>query len=497
MSNQKQPARATTSNSNSKESWLFVSLVAFSSALGLFLFFLNPSIVLLASQPNEVEWYAVFSNEIFQPNYAYIAESILLPLIAKIIGANASSQSYRILCAFITLLILPVLTIAVQQAFRNLAKTLVFLLLFAASFRYLWDYQLGFPDPLTILLITTAAVMHRPRAISFVFFLAAVSHFSQTLVAGATLVILLYANIEYPTDRKRHFQTIAGIVLGLIAGRCFLSLWYFVFEYKLTSRISYVFIEGLSVFIRRYESATLEFWLTPGIAFLALFLTMASCFIYSKHYKLAAGLVVALALAYCALFFTTDGLRVFAVVVSGVYAKALLLLIDVLYPYCDSRCVSLRRTVKQTLHKYKIDMFFLPLALVIAIGWCLLLYRAKSHGLFINNLTFMTLVIGKLRLFDLLLIITSFLIFLGIALSQWRHKKGVSFATKVLFIAPLIFIGIQFLRQRFLPNQPLSAVTLSVFIILLCGLSIYCATIKLTPRLQQLRLKFSRLLANV
>ena len=64
-------------------------LIVFSSLFGAFIFFSNPSLTsFFNSYFDGDEWYAVFSQSIYQPNYAYIAESILLPLLAKVVGAN-------------------------------------------------------------------------------------------------------------------------------------------------------------------------------------------------------------------------------------------------------------------------------------------------------------------------------------------------------------------------------------------------------------------------
>lgn len=174
--------------------WAYIALIVLSSAVGLYLFFLNASTATIAD--NDYDLYAVFSQALFQSNYSYIAESILLPLIAKLVGASASGQNYRLLCAFITLLILPLLAICAQHTLRNLAKTLFFLLLFSCSFRYLWAYQLGFPDPLTILFITIAAATNRPLLIFFTIFLAALSHFSMAAMAAAALLVLHYARSQ-------------------------------------------------------------------------------------------------------------------------------------------------------------------------------------------------------------------------------------------------------------------------------------------------------------
>ena len=73
---------------------------------------------------------------------------------------------------------------------------------------------MGFPDPLTILLITSAAVSSHPLAIFLLIFLASLSHFSMTLVAGSALIVLHFAERDSLADRAMHIQAITSIVLG-------------------------------------------------------------------------------------------------------------------------------------------------------------------------------------------------------------------------------------------------------------------------------------------
>ncbi len=448
--------------------------------IGLFLFFLNATSTLSAALAgNDVEWYAVFSQELFQSNYSYIAESILLPLIAKVVGANASGQSYRLLCGFIILLLLPLLTLCIQHTLRNLAKTLLVVLLFAGSFRYLWAYQLGFPDPLTILFITIAAASNGPLFIFLSIFFAALSHFSMATVAAAALIILHYARGQGLSLRTEPTQAMLSIVLGLLAGRCFLALWYFVFEYNLHSRFTIVAENGIGFFFDLYKKSAQAFWLTPGIAFLAIFLAMIGYWLYQQKYRLAVGLIVALCLAYLAMFFTTDGLRVFAVIVSGVYVRALMLAVDAAYPTFHKVYWQCHTKIKAILSNYLFTARLVIAGLVIALGWCLILYRAKGKGLFINHSSLTAEIVGEFRIFDLALISLGLFIFFAIMLSSWCNNKKVLVVVKIIFIVPLAFIAIQLLRQKLAPNEPLTTAALVASVVFMAGISFVFAKISL------------------
>ena len=149
--------------------WPNLSLLLFSLLLGLYLFFLNPLLTAaFESSDSNIEWYAVFSKNIFHPTTSYIAESILLPFFAKLIGASASTASYRVLCALITISILPLLAAASHRFFNSTSKAFIFVVLFGVSFTYLANYRLGFPDPLTIALLCFTALQRQPLALFWV-----------------------------------------------------------------------------------------------------------------------------------------------------------------------------------------------------------------------------------------------------------------------------------------------------------------------------------------
>ena len=159
----------------------YFALLLFSGILGSYLFFLNPLLpnAFDLTQDN-VEWYAIFSQNIFHPTTTYIAESILLPLGAKIIGASASTQSYRILCALLTISLLPFLAALTTHYFNSTAKSFLFILIFGVTFTYLSNYRLGFPDPLTIGFLSFTALQRQPNRLYFGSLLAGLSHLTGT-----------------------------------------------------------------------------------------------------------------------------------------------------------------------------------------------------------------------------------------------------------------------------------------------------------------------------
>jgi hypothetical protein len=103
-------------------------------------------------------------------------------------------------------------------------------------------------------------------------------------VAAAALLVLQYARSQKLNLRSEQTQAMISIVLGLLAGRCFLSIWYFIFEYHLHSRAAIVVENGFGFFFDLYDRSIQVFWLTPGIPFLAIFLTIVGFWIYEKNY---------------------------------------------------------------------------------------------------------------------------------------------------------------------------------------------------------------------
>jgi hypothetical protein len=300
--------------------------LAFATILGIFLFFQNPFLPNFFA-PGSEDWYVNFSVMIFHPNEAYWNESILLPLLGKLTGASKSLVGYKVLCAFISMLILPSLAALSLRYFNRITNAYLFLICFAASFRYLWLYDLGHPDPLTILLLCSIPLLRSRSSIFVCAFLASLSHFSMALIAILELVILYWASVKTNSQESRGVPL--ALVTGLVVGRLFLGIWYWTFHYTSPlGRIEFILNSGISFFYDRYQLNPLGFWLTPGIVFLLINVLILSFFLFNKNWKLAGALLLTTAMSYAALFITVDGLRIFSAVCCGSYIFLLTRLID-------------------------------------------------------------------------------------------------------------------------------------------------------------------------
>ena len=304
-------------------------LISLSCALSLFLFFQNPWLS-TDLYSNSYAWFVDFSRTIFQSNSAYYAESILLPLIARLIKASNSLLAYKYLCAILTCLILPVFTWCSLKILKNRVQAIIFTLLFASTFQYLEFYILGFPDPLTILFLGIAAFSRKSIYVLMFICLAGLSHFSMALL-GACGITMLFLFAPFIEKKLRICLAIASI-LGILIARIFLALWYLIFNYELISRVDFIFNKGAGFFIERYQSNIAGFWLTPGIPFLLFYAITIGFFIHRRNYYFAITAICSLSLAYFSIFITIDGLRVFAVTIVGAF---LLLIISIIQAISD------------------------------------------------------------------------------------------------------------------------------------------------------------------
>lgn len=305
----------------SQVAFTYFVLLFVSSCLSYFLFMRNPW---MASDLNTDSyiWFVEFARSIFQAQSAYYAESILLPLLAKILGATKTILTYKLLCGLLTICILPISAIVAQRYYQNIFKTLLFIVLFGFSFQYLQYYILGFPDPLTIILLLLAVFQKRPSAVFIFLVLAMLSHFSMAALGALGLAGMLYFS---PITKMHSIQKSVGLVLAaIVCGKVLLLAWYAVFHYQLLSRLDWAIGKGYSFFLERYEANVAGFWVTPGILFLVIYFLITIFFIIQKKFAFVLSTLLALVIAYGALFWTVDGLRVFAVVIAAPYSYLIL-----------------------------------------------------------------------------------------------------------------------------------------------------------------------------
>ena len=448
--------------------WPNLSLLLFSLLLGLYLFFLNPLLTAaFESSDSNIEWYAVFSKNIFHPTTSYIAESILLPFFAKLIGASASTASYRVLCALITISILPLLAAASHRFFNSTSKAFIFVVLFGVSFTYLANYRLGFPDPLTIALLCFTALQRQPLALFLGAFLAGLSHFSMSLISLSALSLLIIALPTLTKDTK--LKTLKAVWLGLLVSRLLLALWFYLFEYKLTSRVDVVLDGGLTLFINHHKQSLSVFWLTPGLIFLLSYFLISSYFIFKKRALFALALGGALCLAYIAHFLTVDGLRVFAVVISSTYVLMLATCIDSFYPTIEP---FIQRGSQRLTHAFKelqSQTVYFGLGFPLAAAWLFFIGAAANKGFFINEVPFIHSRLFDVRVLDYVLMAGALFISATTITPKLRNTVPLAIATKIIFFSPLFIIGVQYLRQLLSPNTPLPLwLKVTLFALALC-----------------------------
>lgn len=275
-----------------------------------------------------LEQYSTLSRHIHEPNTAYYAESLLVPFLAKLFNANQTREAFNALSGFLTMAVLPLLAAGLMARLHKLSSVIAILCIYAASFLYLRSFWLGYPDPLTIILLNFAALSIRPVRVFFCVLFAGLAHFSLTAASTISLMALYFTASSIPGSVRPRLIAAAG--LGLVGGKLLLKLWYYVFSYKLEDRIDFVargslagLFDGVRHFYEVYTRETLAFWATPGWLFIAVALLMLVFFAFKRRYLFCLAFLSAIAVAYAVRFITTDGLRDFATTVSAAYVLAL------------------------------------------------------------------------------------------------------------------------------------------------------------------------------
>lgn len=434
-------------------SYPFIILI--SALISCYLFFLNPTLSsAFDSSKENIEWYAVLSQTLFEPQSFYIAESILLPLLAKIIHANETTITFRLFCSALTISILPIIAVCYQAKYKNTIKTLIFIGILTFTFHYLSAFNLGFPDPLTLILIAIAILATSPTAIFSAIFLAALSHFSMTLV-GVVLVIPILLFYDRSTQ-KSNIVVIKSLILGLIVGKLFLYLWNTVFSYHLIDRTAWAIEHGMDGFIRRYTESPSAFWLMPGAPFLVVYAAIILFFLSHRKYVFSSLLVVVLAIAYTTCFFTLDGLRVFAVIILAAYLLLLSLFIEKIYPYLQTLFAGYQQTIRCAQQKINAQIIYIALGFPLLSSWLYLIKVSKSKGLLFNDPTILQPLGLTDNLVSAFLLSTALTIFIILTLPVLRTHRLFTTIAKIIFFLPLSLIFIQYLRQLIAPNESLT-----------------------------------------
>ena len=283
--------------------------------ISLVLFFKNTNLPIFFEKDN-LDAYFEYSLNIFQPNpyhrEIYFGESILLPLLANFLGASKSFIAFKIFCVIIEISIIPAFAYSAIHYFKSISRASILVLLLSLTFIYFEKYEVGFPDPLTIFLLIMLPLFSAPLTLIALTSLAILSHFSMAFIAVGSLIPLIYfQQPKFAFDKHKIFYLMVGIVIG----RLLLQVWYWTFEYLHTiGRLTYITDKGFQFFLERYERDVSQFWLTPGLFFLATYFLCVIFIFLNKKYLLSLASVFSLLIVYSSLFLSTDMLRAFSIV---------------------------------------------------------------------------------------------------------------------------------------------------------------------------------------
>ena len=427
----------------------YTHLLLVSASLSVFLFFQDRN---LAAYFDGNTAYSDFSDNIFKINTSYFAESILLPLAAKLLGASSSLHAYKLFCAIAIILMLPVISVAAYRYFYSVSISLAFVLLLAAVFPWFRMAGLGQPDPFTICLLVLAVLQKSPHRMFWCLLGASFSHFSLVLVALPAVIAFLLATGLSTNDQK--WQGVRMAILALVVGKLGLSLWYAMFSYELGTRLDWIIERWPSFFVERYQGNQIAFWLTPNLYFLCIYALMMSYFLILRRYFFVASMVLSLCCAYLANFITIDGYRVVAVILAAPIAFVLREILSSNATWLEKTLGVMHIAVGQIVNFIVLKWAEIVNALLIVCCWVFILKFASVRGLLLNKYSLTTSGIGDIEPLELLMVLGVLSNMLVLIFDKLRVPVLIAIAQLFLMI-PLGFIALQYFRQVYFFNQPL------------------------------------------
>lgn len=444
----------------------YTQLILFSLCLGLFLFFQDKNLALYFDGNTA---YSDFSENIFKKNTSYFAESILLPLAANVLGASSSLHAYKIFCAAIIIVMLPVLSIAAFRYFNSVSIALAFILSLALIFPWFRSAGLGQPDPLTICLLILAVLQKSPYVMFWCLLGASLSHFSLVLMTLPAVIAFLLTTSLLTKVNKIQFVRLA--ILALLVGKLCLSLWYFIFSYELGTRLDWIIERWPDFFIGRYQSDPVAFWLTPNLYFLILYFFIAGGFLLSKRYAFVISMLFSLSCAYVANFITIDGYRIMAVILIAPITYVLREMLSINADRIEKIFLILHSAFAKILNFILLKWAEMISAIVLVFCWIYILKSASVRGLLLNQHSLSSPVLGDIEPLFIVLALGSLSNIAVIIFDRLRFSALIIISQLVLLL-PLGLITLQFFRQVYFYNQPLSITGKVVAIIYLLFLAI-------------------------
>ena len=266
--------------------------------------------------------YLYFTINVFNRVYGYFAESIFVPLIGYSIGVPDIILAYKIFVLSISLFILPSILFLGYFHFKNLFVTILFGLIFFVCFPFDRYPLTGAPDPMTIIFLIMAAMTKDYRVVFFSVVGAGLCHFT---LATFAIIGLCLCFISFNRSDKNGRILVTYSIYGLISAFIILQIWFTVFRYSPVSRMAQnlLYLSDPQTSQAIYVNRISELFMVPGIEFLISLGVILVYFIIFRNFIFIICLLISVLLSYVAVTFSSDGIRIFSVAITGAYVFAL------------------------------------------------------------------------------------------------------------------------------------------------------------------------------
>ena len=449
-------------------------------AVSAWTLFHNASLTaLLEDNTRTIEWYGIFANQIFHPFQTYISESVLLPFIAKVLGASASRSAWLVLCALMLFLVMPVLTGIVLMQTKSATKSLLFLA-FIFLVLDLQDLPLGFPDPMTIMMLGIVALQRRSTPLFFSALIASISHFSLSIFSLIGLAIVIFCDLRDGLSIAEKKRRIYCLALGALAGKVFVGLWHLLLNYHAESRLQWALNYGVQEFWKRYVDDPTAFWLTPGISFLIAYAILLCALAWRSSLRLAIAGVIVLVIAYIANYLALDGVRIFTTAASASLVYLTFRLVEsinvsqAVIKNFYGRFVWMEANA-QYLHR-------LSFTALISMSWLYLLSAAQWAGFGINFIS-ETHLGARYIYWAYFFLAASFSL---ITIFAHRLNGFVFRLATTIYLGLIFLVAIQWIRGGWWPDLAMAVWLKVTLLICVCGFSYYLSDFLVSKNLTKL-----------
>lgn len=274
------------------------------------------------------DWYQSFADTIFKPQSAYYAESILVPLVAKLTGAAASVGAYKLFAFTLAIVCLVLLAVLISNALSSppVIVAVSCALAFFPAIKYWVFWSIGFPDPVTAVALCMAVLLPGVRGKSLAILVAGVSHFSLMIAALPGILLINASAKNVPLLRVYRDRGIICMAVAALTAKLVLLTWNFTFSYQLLTRLAGTSARGLGFYIALNKQQIFDFYSVLGPTASAITIIFCVVALFKRRYGDIAAIVTSLLCAYTAHYFTLDRPRIFGIIYIAPYVYMLIAL---------------------------------------------------------------------------------------------------------------------------------------------------------------------------